>query len=71
MDASYDLHFDFDADGGADFFKNVSTFIASLDELNVAICSYVDSEINNPRYFRGRRKWLAKSKSKRHIKKHR
>ncbi|OUT09978.1 hypothetical protein B9N62_10230 [Campylobacter concisus] len=45
MDASYDLHFDFDADGGADFFKNVSTFIASLDELNVAICSYVDSEI--------------------------
>lgn len=45
MDASYDLHFDFDADGGADFFKNVSTFIASLDKLNVAICSYVDSEI--------------------------
>lgn len=45
MDASYDLHFDFDADGGADFFKNVSAFIASLDELNIAICSYVDSEI--------------------------
>ena len=45
MDASYELHFDFNADGGADFFKNVSTFITNLDELNVAICSYIDSEI--------------------------
>ena len=45
MSKSYDLHFDFNADSGADFFKNVSAFIASLDELNVAICSYVNSEI--------------------------
>lgn len=45
MDKSYDLHFDFDESGGADFFKNVSAFIASLDELNVAICSYVNRDI--------------------------
>lgn len=45
MDKSYDLHFDFYEDGGADFFKNVSAFIESLDKLNVAICSYIDRDI--------------------------
>ncbi|MBR8466207.1 hypothetical protein KDE13_07625 [Campylobacter sp. faydin G-140] len=45
MDKIYTLHFDFKTDGGADFFKNVSNFINSIDELNAALCGYIDHEI--------------------------
>ncbi|KEA46553.1 hypothetical protein CR66_01560 [Campylobacter mucosalis] len=45
MNKIYTLHFDFNADSRADFFKNVSDFINNIDELNTALCSYIDSEI--------------------------
>ncbi|ALV24586.1 hypothetical protein CIG2463D_1013 [Campylobacter iguaniorum] len=41
----YTLHFDFSTESGANFFKNVSSFISSIDELNTALCSYIDQEI--------------------------
>ncbi|ALV25071.1 hypothetical protein CIG2463D_1506 [Campylobacter iguaniorum] len=42
----YTLHFDFDTESGANFFKNVSSFISSIDELNNVLCSYIDQEIS-------------------------